>query len=220
MSTPMAAASYAIDVVNTMCLGEGYAPKTVGLYCKLLTDLVRKWHAHTTFGTLSEMLCDVDWVEATLRSMYTARSMPTYLGYIVSVLKANPVENLTLGKRRPELVPSWYVYAERCAHWRGVVLGMKGEIVDVEIEHADVGVQTDEVVDEPATPIDFAQPRDDVVPNAPSKKRKADEEFVQIPKKVIVSLAKSSIGVGKLVADLAEVVVNIAQDFAQLENSM
>lgn len=156
MLSRTATAAIEINAIRLACLDRGYVPVTTALYCKLLNELVPKWHAHSISGDVSDMLRNVDWVEATMKDMYMVKSMPTYIGYIVSVLKAYPAEELPLGKRRPEMVPAWYVYAERCAFWRGVVYGMKGEIVETEHDGSD--------------DVD-----DDVVPTPPLKKSRVRE---------------------------------------------
>lgn len=158
-----------ISHIKDLCRRRGDTPRTIALYGNLLLDLYSRWAQRPNPGHFDELFANIEWVENTLRELHGIKSMPTYLGYLSSMLKVYAMF-LPFGKRNPQEVEGWFVYAERAAYWRGVVFGMKGVLVDDDVEHVEVETQTDAVVVED----------DGAGPSSPSKKRKVVDEYQQI----------------------------------------
>lgn len=195
--------SSSVAAIRSSLEKAGFQSKTVGIYMALLNKLLSRWlHAPETYSGVYGMLREHEWVERTLKAMYTIESMPSYLGYIVSIMKVHVHPNamkLSIGKRKPEEVDAWIVYYEKAGYYRGMVAGMKsvGVVASDVMWQDSVGVQTASVdvvdaecqVDElelddfvvPETPLSQQIPPTQVVgdidfrdecPGAPMKKRK------------------------------------------------
>lgn len=158
-----------ISHIKDLCRRRGDTPRTIALYGNLLLDLYSRWAQRPNPGHFDELFANIEWVENTLRELHGIKSMPTYLGYLSSMLKVYAMF-LPFGKRNPQEVEGWFVYAERAAYWRGVVFGMKGVLVDDDVEHVEVETQTDAIVVED----------DGAGPSSPSKKMKVIREYRKI----------------------------------------
>jgi hypothetical protein len=118
------------------------------------------------------MLREPEWVESTLKKMVRKNSMPTKLGYIVSILKVcGSGMKLTIGKQKPQEVDAWVVYMEKASYYRGVVDGMKLQGTDGGSDPMwmdSVGVQTASVdAVDASTQLDEHELNDFVVPETP-----------------------------------------------------
>jgi hypothetical protein len=156
--------------IRLACVEAGFKPKTVSVYMKLLSDLLAKWPSEfddDVFG----MLRKPDWVERTLLDMVGSKSMPTMLGYIVSMLKAyGSGVRLTIGKQKPHEVDAWVVYMEKAAYHRGMLDGMtlQADGGSDPMWMDSVGVQTASVVAvDASTQLDEHELEDYVVPETP-----------------------------------------------------
>lgn len=157
----------------------------------LVDKLLSKWHSSDMDGDVLTMLRHPDWVENTLKKLYTTKSMPTYLGYIVSMLKAyGGGLKLSIGKRKPEEVDAWVVYFEKVSYYRGLVDGMKsvGVAASDVMWQDSVGVQTASVdVVDAECQVDELELDDFVVPETPLSQQipptqvVGDIEFVECP---------------------------------------
>lgn len=180
--------------IRSACEEAGYNAKTVGVYMKLLAKLLAKYHSDME-GDVFGMLRQPEWVENTLKEMYSIKSMPTYLGYIVSMLKAwNSNMKLKLGKRKPQEVDAWMVYFEKAAYYRGMWAGMTSPgsasgMVDADDDMWKDSVEVQASVDtvDASTQLDEYELDDYVVPETPLSQQVpptqavGDIEFRELP---------------------------------------